>query len=90
MKHKYIWATLYGGVPDKKYNPLIGIKITDCEYYEDWKGKGPTYLYFWGWPGPDYSLYHWRDFGRTWAYELEQFKLPDIEEYVWKTTESSL
>lgn len=89
-KHEYIWVTLYGGSPNKKTNQLIQIKISDCKYCDDWYGKGPTYCYIWSWPGPDYNLYHWRDFGKTWAYELEQFNLPDIEEYTYKPKESSL
>lgn len=90
MKHEYIWATFYGGLPDKEINQLIQIKIADCKYYENWLDKGPAYCYLWGWPGPDYNLYYWRDFGKTWAYELEQFNLPSIEEYVYKSKGSSL
>lgn len=90
MKHEYMWATMYGGPPDEKINQLFQIKIADCKYYDDWYGKGSTYLYLWGWPGPDYNLYHWRDFGKTWAYELKQFNLPDVDKYVYEFVESSL
>lgn len=90
MKHEYIWATMYGGPLNEKINQLIQIKITDCKYYEDQLGEGPTCLYLWGWPGPDYNLYYWHDFGKTQTYELEQFHLPNVEEYVYKLKESSL
>lgn len=81
---------MYGGPIDKKYNNLIQIKIDDCKYTEDFNGKGPAYYNIWGWPGPDVSIYYWRDFGKTWAYELEQFNLSDVDKYIYKPKESSL
>lgn len=42
---KYIWVTLFGGPLNKTNNQLIQIKIADCEYYENWEGKGPAYCY---------------------------------------------
>lgn len=84
MSHEYIWATMYGGRPDKEFNKIYKIKKSDCRFYEDWHGKGPAYIYIWGWPGPDYNIYYWKDLGKTWAYELKQFKIPKVEEYLYE------
>lgn len=83
MRHEYIWGAMYNGLPSKDNN-IIQIKLSKCDYYDDWFGKGPTYCFVWGYPGPDYTLYHWRDFGKTWAYELTQFNIPNVEQYVYK------
>ena len=26
----------------------------------------------WGWPGPDYNIYYFKDYGYTWAFDREE------------------
>jgi len=67
------YGRMYGRVEDKILNmcvnskPPLGInfnKIGDYEYFS----------YIWGWPGPDYNNYFFRDYGKTWAFTMSDFK----------------
>lgn len=29
-------------------------------------------LFIWGWPGPDYNVYKFSDYGKTWAFDREE------------------
>lgn len=84
MKHNYTWATFYGGVPNKEFNQIHKISLNECRFVPDWDEQGPAFLYFWGWPGPDCAIYLYRDFGKTWAYELEQFSISNVKEYIYE------
>ena len=46
---------------------LFGLDFTQVE---GWK----YFTYIWGWPGPDYNNYYFIDYGRTWAFSMEDFK----------------
>lgn len=31
-------------------------------------------FYQWGWPGPDYFILRWEDYGETWAFNLDELE----------------
>ena len=31
-----------------------------------------SFIFIWGWPGPDYNLYKFKDYGVTWAFTKEE------------------
>lgn len=82
-----VWATMYGGPPDTKLNKLLQIDLNnECRKIKDWDGRGPAYIFIWGWPGPDASIYFDSDYGITWAKELSEFNIPNIEDYICNDT----
>ena len=36
--------------------------------------NGDCFIYRWGWPGPDINLYYFKDYGKTWAFNMKDFK----------------
>lgn len=67
----YIWGTMYG-----TSNPtecITEISKQSLELTRD----ADAFIYIWGYPGPDYNLYKFTDYGVTWAFtrqELSQYK----------------
>jgi hypothetical protein len=61
----YIYGYMYG----KKEidNRIIKIDKRKLEATKDETG----FLYVWGWPGPDYNFYSFKDYGKTWSFNLE-------------------
>lgn len=37
-------------------------------------GTGDSFYYVWHWPGPDVTIYKFSDYGKTWAFSLEDFE----------------
>ena len=35
-----------------------------------------AFYYVWGWPGPDANLYYFKDYGITWAFDMNDFDEP--------------
>jgi hypothetical protein len=35
---------------------------------------GPAIFFVWGWPGPDTTVLFLKDYGKTWAFDMEDFK----------------
>lgn len=33
---------------------------------------GPCFMYIWGFPGPDYDIFSFEDYGKTWAFTKEE------------------
>lgn len=66
LNSKSFFGSMYGGkvAPD---NPALEIKTEDCSFNTD---RGIQYI--WGWPGPDYNVYRWEDYGKSWAFTKEE------------------
>lgn len=78
IKKDWFWGTMYGGKPKKDCDEIVKIDVKSCEMSAD----GTSFCYVWGWPGPDCNFYDEADYGKTWAWELEDFGLEDIEDYL--------
>lgn len=48
-------------------NSVFDNKFDDVENWD-------YFAYIWGWPGPDYNTYYFRDYGQTWAFSIEDFE----------------
>lgn len=57
--------------PDK----IIKIPISDLLITEK------SIYYIWGYPGPDYNMYLFSDYGATWAFTEEEIKPVTLEEW---------
>ena len=55
-----IWGTKYGM---DKHNDTDILHIDPNSLHFDEDGM----VFIWGWPGPDYNLYKYSDYGNTWA-----------------------
>lgn len=82
IKKDWFWGTMYGGKLTKDVNRLLKIEVDECHIVKTPKGKTDGFIYVWGWPGPDSNYYKEGDYGITWAWELEDFGVSDIEEYL--------
>lgn len=70
----HIWGTFYGS--DNPTEVITKISKTSLELTRD----ADAFIYMWGFPGPDYNLYKFSDYGKTWAFtreELSQYKTYD-------------
>lgn len=50
----------------------LDIKTDGIELHEEKE----MLLFTWGWPGPDYNIYRFADYGKTWSFdegELEEY-----------------
>lgn len=63
-----VWATMYGGNPIEG-NWIINIPISrlTISKYAD------RFIYRWGFPGPDATMYDFKDYGISWAFTIEDF-----------------
>lgn len=52
----------------KQKDKIIEIEKEDCSLSKD----GNSLIYIWGYPGPDYNIYYFKDYGRTWAFSREE------------------
>lgn len=50
---------------------IISMPVSDLEILSE-QGE---FLYAWGWPGPDMTLYKITDYGRTWAFTKEELEV---------------
>lgn len=37
------------------------------------------FMFVWGFPGPDFNIYKFEDYGRTWAFRREDIKVPSMK-----------
>ena len=72
IKADYIYASMYGSPKDKK----IVVQRSELHYTENPLLGGPAIYFIWGWPGPDTTVLLLKDYGKTWAFEMEDFKQP--------------
>ena len=55
---------------DKYCNKILYLKPEDFTIILKEK-----YIYYeWGWPGPDYFIYYFNDYGKTWALTKEELE----------------
>jgi hypothetical protein len=66
---KNIYGYMYGKkFDDKNLNKIIEI---DKESLDIGRNKD-RFFYVWGYPGPDYNVYLFKDYGKTWAFSREE------------------
>lgn len=65
------YGTMYGRPKDeivyiesRDFNPAINVD--------------GNLTYIWGWPGPDYNVYEYEDYGITWALTLDDFNMEKV------------
>ena len=75
----YIYGRMYGNkylLTNDKNGKIV--KILDRILKLDKKdikigADRESLIYIWGFPGPDYNIYKFSDYGETWAFEKEDF-----------------
>jgi len=70
----HIWGTMYGSSSPTECITKISKQSLELTRNAD------AFIYIWGYPGPDYNLYKFTDYGVTWAFtrqELGQYKTYD-------------
>lgn len=58
-----IYGTMYGG-DEEDY-----VFVPKCDLREWEKDTCTGYYFIWGYPGPDYNVYLFSDYGRTWSFD---------------------
>lgn len=84
LKHKYIWGFAYGnpvkhvvtceGIELEERDKLLRIETSDLHFNEN------SFIYIWGWPGPDYNRYKYEDFGKTWCFHPREIPSAAVAE----------
>ena len=71
-KHNGIYGYMYGEQYRHPYDPDEIIYI-EKESLRPWTEDGHQigWCFIWGWPGPDYNIYLFRDYRKTWAFAKE-------------------
>ena len=65
------YGTMYGGPYGKhELDKIIEINKKDVKFCQN----ADAFYYIWGWPGPDANLYYFKDYGRTWTFNMNDFK----------------
>lgn len=71
------YGTMYGGeyrsilTEDgviREKDKAIEIKKTEVEFDPD----NGFIIFIWGGPGPDYNVYRFSDYGKTWAFSMDE------------------
>lgn len=60
------YGTMYGN----KWDEIIEINKKEIKFCKN----EDAFYYVWGWPGPDVNIYYFKDYGITWAFNMEDFK----------------
>jgi len=63
-----IYGTMYG--MDHHKDEIMGIPKRDLFVAQQ---SQDSLIYIWGMPGPDYNRYFFKDYGKTWAFSMEDF-----------------
>ena len=63
-------STIYGTMYGQRNDKIVEFKKTYVEY----ESGDDSFIYIWGWPGPDYNVYRFADYGKTWAFSMNDFK----------------
>ena len=76
-----IWGFMYG-MPTE-YNGSVKDAL------EEWKknelhlsSSKDSFYVIWGGPGPDFNIYKLSDYGKTWAFTIEEIDMEWAEQYV--------
>lgn len=65
------YGTMYGGVYGvHEWDKIIEIDKKDIKFCQN----ADAFYYIWGWPGPDANLYYFKDYGKTWAFNIKDFE----------------
>lgn len=68
------YGTMYGGIYGiHEWDKIIEIEKKDIKICVDID----AFYYIWGWPGPDANFYYFKDYGRTWAFDINDFKVKE-------------
>lgn len=72
MNREYIWGFMYGRPTvhfGNKEEPdvLTKIRVKNISPLDE-----NSFMYIWGWPGPDYNIYYFSDYGVTWCFERDE------------------
>lgn len=81
MQHDKIYSLLYSPIRIKEESledQIIEIPLTELKWAKD----KTSFVYVWGWPGPDYNRYDASTYGKGWAFTKQ--KIIDS----WKEDES--
>ena len=75
---KYIYGYMYGkpfkwvktrdGRNVATKDTIIEIAVKELRIWSE------GFCYVWGWPGPDYNLYRFEEYGKTWAFTKEELE----------------
>lgn len=78
-----IWGYMYGKPYYVTNHYLLGQMYTLDEIIEiptslisGWGDEG--FCFVWGYPGPDYNVYLYKDYGKTWAFSKDEIEKPEI------------
>ena len=63
-----IYATMFG--QSSRFDSVIEIKKSDLQLTKQQDG----FIYVWGWPGPDFNIYYFSDYGETWAFSRKELE----------------
>ena len=61
---------LHGNV--RELSELMEIEISSLQIWEE------GLCHVWGFPGPDYTVYRYEDYGKTWAFSKDEIEKPEI------------
>ena len=74
MSHDIIYSLSYVPIP-KNWNVLENLEDNIIEIQTkklEWSKDKNTFIYIWGWPGPDYNIYTIDNYGKYWAFTKEE------------------
>lgn len=67
MNHKYIFSLMYNPCMDDEQTIKSQIvKISTCNL--EWAEDKSSFVYVWGYPGPDFNYYDIDSYGKGWAF----------------------
>ena len=65
------YGTMYGSVYGvHEWDKIIEIDKKNIKFCQN----ADAFYYIWGWPGPDANLYYFKDYGKTWAFNIKDFE----------------
>ena len=71
LSHEKIYSLLYS--PSRIDNTPISEQLFEVKTEDlDWSLDHNSFIYIWGWPGPDYNLYTIKTYGKGWAFSEEE------------------
>lgn len=76
---KPFYGYMYGYPSGRPFaDDLIGIRKGEVELITTRTGER-GFLYVWGWPGPDCNFYNIADYGKTWAFSIDELASAQME-----------
>lgn len=71
MSHEKVYSLLYS--PSRIDNTPISEQLFEVKTKDlDWSFDHNSFVYVWGYPGPDYNLYTIKTYGKGWAFSKEE------------------